>query len=396
MCLPHCPTYRLAHTESESPRGRIALLLALAKEELDADSTLKAHIDSCLTCRNCETVCPSGVQYSRLVVLGRELLQESFPDDDQLLNLIQGKSASAKLLNNLTSLYQGSPLQKLVRKSGMLGNSRLARLEKILPAQVSRAPLAAFYPALGTARGRVGLFTGCTGKQFDRESLHSAIVLLNHLGYDVHIPPEQQCCGALEHNQGKRQAAEAKRKANSRLFASLKLDKIVAIASGCSGHLKEYNRWQTDDEMESVPPFVDILELMTDDALTTLALDDINEIVAIHEPCSVRNIIGKPGLTEKLFKQFSQFTTVTLPDNDQCCGAAGSYMVTHQENADKLRDHKLDALIKHRPRYLVSANVGCALHLAAGARERGLDIEVLHPATLIARHLKSEAVRKSG
>jgi len=384
MCLPHCPTYRLSGDEAQSPRGRISIIQGLARGQLQPDAPALAHLDQCLLCRACERMCPSEVQYGKLMVGARRLYQpgkKHAAADRTVEALTEGR-----LPRGLARFYQRSGLRSLARATGLLKVLGLDRADRMLPALERSRPLPEHVPARGAERGKVALFTGCTGELFEPGALHGAAELLSRWGYSVRIPGEQACCGAMDQHAGERDRFEALARRNLAAFADPE-EMVVFIASGCGALLTGYAQWLQEPEAEAfsarVREISDFLSANADGP----ALRPLPEKVAIHVPCSQKNVLKAPNAARKLLEHIPRVQLVALPNADLCCGAAGHYVLDYPETADALRERQLEGLEGTGARYLVSTNVGCALHLAAGARERGLEVEILHPVELLARQL---------
>ncbi|MDH5784031.1 MAG: (Fe-S)-binding protein [Chromatiales bacterium] len=386
LCLPHCPTYQLHHSELESPRGRIALLQAVAAGKLSADESLLAHLDSCLVCRACEKMCPSKVPYGDLIDAGRALLREqgqpARPMVKQLLHQISDKKRLQRNGSLLRS-YQRSGVQRLLRASGLLKLTSIAGAEKALPPIPPRQTLAPLYPATGALRGRVGLFTGCISSLLEGEVQQAAIALLTTLGYEVHVPQNQRCCGSLHQHNGEPQRAAELADDNIPLFDEMGLDAVVSTASGCAAQLSEYPRLYGQGHT----PFYEVCDfLSTLEWPDTIQLKPLQQTVWLHLPCSQRNVIGNSGAVAQLLSRIPQLQLEALPENHLCCGSAGSYQLTRPDNASALRERKLN-LIDSTAELIVSNNLGCALHLQSGLEQRGSAVEVIHPLLLLVRAL---------
>lgn len=385
LCLPHCPTYRLLRNEADSPRGRIALMQAVATGKLEADNELCRHLDRCLACRACERMCPSKVEYGRLIDTTRDRLDR--PAGKALDSLLQAVADKQKLQRGATALrgYQRSGLQWLARKSGLLKGLDLGALEALLPAIPDAVKLNAHYPASAPARGAVGLFVGCIGSVMEGELQLATIRLLNVLGYDVHIPAGQGCCGSLHQHNGERGGAAALAQANSAAFAGLELEAVISTASGCAAQLFEYPALY--DETLGAPLYevCDFLQQYWPEDGPPLKHQPLRAV--LHLPCTQRNVLRRPDAAAELLARIPDLELEPLAGNDLCCGAAGSYMLTQPELAAELRQVKLDALQRQQPALLLSNNTGCAMHLANGMRAQGIELEVLHPVLLLARSL---------
>lgn len=386
MCLPHCPTYRRTGNEAESPRGRIALAQALARGQLPVDDGLAAHLNHCLGCRACESMCPSEVRYGLILGHARRLLAE------QRAQPLAGRAAMG-LLSRPAFLRAAvrlgaSPLSRLATPLSPTA-ARLIALAKARP-QHRLGPLES---AGRPRRGRVGLFLGCTGEAVDREALAATEYVLAVLGFDVERPSAQACCGAIHHAQGDRAGFERLAHDNLAAFDLQRLDAVISVASGCTAMLSEYSAWLKAPEAAAFSTKVTEITgfLAGLDWADAPAAAPLPATAAVHIPCTQANVLRRPEVASVVLERIPALKVVTLPDNRTCCGAAGLHMLQEPATAEALRDAKLDALVASDARYLVTTNVGCALHLAAGARERGLTVEVVHPVTLLARQLARAA-----
>lgn len=388
MCLPHCPTYQITRDEGESPRGRIALIQGLANGRLALNPRLENHLDHCLGCRACEAICPSGVAYGEIIDGGRALIhqQRKTAPARRLLNSLVPRPRRLRLLGRILRLLQRSGLQGLARSIGMTRALGLARLDALLP---PLAPLPAwrdYYPPVGNQRGEVALFLGCFADFADRPTLNAAVRILTRVGYGVHIPRRQACCGALHLHQGDRHIARHLAECNAAAFNTLRVDAVIDTASGCGATLVEYPRYdfpRLETPIRDINTFLADLPWPADLGLAPLA-----KKVAIHDPCSLSHVLRQAKAPYQLLARIPELETVALPDNRRCCGAAGSYMLTQAEIADRLRDDKIAALQQLDADILVTSNPGCALHLRAGINAAGLNIPVMHPVELLSQQLQ--------
>ena len=402
LCLPHCPTYLKTRDEGESPRGRIALMHALAGGELQLSARLEQHLDHCLACRACEAVCPSGVPYGELIDATRAEIKRRRPRPwpQRLARCIalDGLIARKPVLRaagNLLRAYQRVGLQRLARRSGVLRRLGLERMDALLPALPPRPRWRDYYPPRGELRGRVALFTGCVAELLDAPALHAAISVLTRLGLGVHVPSDQVCCGALHLHNGAPDQARRLAARNLAAFGSLDADAVVSVASGCGAQLREYDRLMHGCAPE--PDAVARFSLSVQDISQFLAglawppeieLEPLPVRVAVHDPCSLTHVMRRPRDPYALLGRIPGIELTPLPDNARCCGAAGSYLLTQPGMAQALLEDKIAHLRALAPAVLVTSNISCALHLAAGIRQAGLAIEVLHPVVLLERQLK--------
>ena len=398
LCIPHCPTYQLSQNENESPRGRISLIQGLLKGQLQADSSLLKHLDSCLQCRACESKCPSGVPYGQIMDSVRQQLttdkQLSPPWTSRLVMRLfaTGPRALGRIQHGIY-LYQWLKLHHLTRYLGYFGFSGLKRLHRLLPAQLEEPTRAiSLYPAdtKVPVKGKLSLFTGCANRLFDQEAQRASLFLLNRLGYVVSVPQEQVCCGALHRHEGRHETSDKLTAQNINSFARSQGEHIISIASGCSAHLKAYPERLNGESNVFASQVEDITAFLArakwPNAYTFAPLE---EKVLVHEACLQRNVLKQGTSSYELLAQIPQLDVESLNGNEFCCGAAGSHMLSQPVQADKLLAPKVDATREQKGSLLVTTNIGCALHIQAGLRERGILIEVMHPVTLLARQLRT-------
>jgi glycolate oxidase iron-sulfur subunit len=390
LCLPHCPTYAKTQDENESPRGRLSLIQGWAQGSLAATPELTRHVDNCLLCRSCESVCPAYVPYGRIVDHFRQATAGA------------GKPLSARL--KTTALRQGlsgawgAPLARKLMAGKAAGSIRKLAgvfgqgdLVSGLPETSSAKDWTGVHPAQGKREiARVSLFLGCTANLLDTETVASAIRLMTRLGVTVRVPEGQVCCGALHWHGGKTAATLERMESNLKAFGGAEGEAIVGFASGCGAMLRDYGEIRPSDEtarfskrIRDIGQFLAELPWPDD-----LELWPLSATASLHSPCSLRNVLKADLHAGVLLRRIPGLNTVPLPTQIRCCGAAGSYMLEHPEMAGALRDDALDAVLAAEPRFLLTSNPGCAMHLRAGLKQRGRgDIEVLHPVTLLARQL---------
>jgi glycolate oxidase iron-sulfur subunit len=352
------------------------------------DDRTHAHLDHCTGCRSCEAACPSGVHFGAIM----DEAHRRWPAPRRRPDLLDGLTQADRLQRSARWLrrYQRWGLQRLARASGVLRWFGLAQADQLLATVPDSPEWQPYYPATGVRRGDVALFTGCIANVFDRAALDAGRRLLNRLGYGVYLSPEQVCCGALHRHRGKSEQADALARQNVAAFAKLEVDAIVHTASGCTAQLSEYPLYLGEAALTFSAKVRDInqflLEVDWPEALQPAALA---QRVALHTPCSLSNILRQGDAPRRLLARIPELELLDLAQNTRCCGGAGSYMLEQREFARRLRDDKLAALQRLQPGVttLVSSNIGCALHLAAGLRESGQAVEVVHPLVLLERQL---------
>jgi glycolate oxidase iron-sulfur subunit len=397
LCLPHCPTYRVTGDENASPRGRIALMRALAQGDLPLSPRLEGHLAGCTACRACENVCPSYVGYGEVYFATRAALARAHPLSRARRRvrdlLIEHGLAAGFLRRTLIALlraYQMSGVQRLARASGGLRWLGLARIEALLPRIARYRPLPRRTAATGAPGGRVALFTGCVASVVDNDTLQAAIKVLTHLGYEVVVPRDQACCGALHLHAGDPERARRLMHRNLAAFDDPGVEAIVGVASGCTSTLVDYARHVGDDPRaaEFARKAQDIHAFLAQRPWPAqVTLRPQAETIALHEPCSLRHVLHAERHPAALLGRIPGLRVVPLSSNRWCCGGAGSYMLEQPAMAERLRADKIEELRALAPARLATCNLGCALHLAAGLRAAGLAMETVHPITLLARQL---------
>lgn len=384
LCLPHCPTYRLAATEAESPRGRIAFAQALAHGQLERTPSILAHLDNCLACMACERVCPSKVQYGELITTTRAWLADGGAPVRRARALgwlmarprLLGMLLRVANLPGLRQVLQSRAMQVLLRPFGM--DRPLAELPRLprVDANPSRASDA--------SRGRVGLFLGCVAASVDRDVHAAATNLLQALGYEVVLPRGQGCCGALALHNGDTAQANSLGDALRAVFAGAGMDTVLVSASGCFGTLRDHVFADSGIRVREIHEFLD-----ADAGIDTLKFRPLSERIAVHTPCTQRNVARADGAIARLLARVPQLQVDVLPTPPGCCGAAGDYFLRHPEKSDTLRAQTLDVALAQSPQTLVTSNVGCRVFLGNGLRERATDVCVVHPLVLLARQLEN-------
>ena len=341
LCLPHCPTYALAGMEAESPRGRIALMADLA--ETPGQSGVFKHLDACLGCRRCETACPAEVSYERLLVETRAVHPPAQTwREKAALWLMAHKS----LLNGGLGLYR-------------VAYPMLPARWRPLPCPVA----ATAEPA--PAHSRNALFTGCVADTYEGTTRTALLQLLHALGDDAAIPSSQGCCGQAARHAG--QATRATRLAAANRSAFAGFDRVLMLASGCRSALQD----------SAGVPVVDALEYLADRAAELPFRSAQGRHVALHVPCTAA-FHGSDQATRRLLARIPELQLSVLPDTG-CCGGAGLHQLADPDRAASLRAPVL-AAVPEDAEVLLSANIGCRLHLAG-------KLPVQHPIEFMAHYL---------
>jgi glycolate oxidase iron-sulfur subunit len=383
LCSSSCPTYVETGNEPDSPRGRIHLMRSIADGRVDhGDGAARQHLELCLDCRACESACPSGVQYGRLIEPFRAKLAES-----QLELTRPGVLQRALLFHILPYASRLKPLLGLARQAQQfqsLGVSRLlpAQLRELflaLPHRSSGRRLPRHVRAHGKRRARVALFLGCAGDAFYPETTVATARVLQHNGCDVLIP-RQACCGAIHYHSGRLVPARSLAAENVRAFANEEVDAIVSNAAGCGTMLKEY--CEIFGEMPGAANFSarvrDVNEFLVDLG-PRRPRHRLPMIATYHDACHLCHGQGVRDQPRELLRMIEGLELVPLEEGELCCGAAGTYNFTQPEMAERLGKRKAERIERSGARAVFAGNVGCLLQLSRYLRETKPPITLAHP-----------------
>lgn len=399
FCLPACPTYVLWGEEMDSPRGRIYMMAKASQGEAPLDQNFRQHMDNCLGCMACMTACPSGVQYNKLIEDTRPQIERHIPrpaDDSAFRKML---FATFPFTNRLRIMalpmlvYQRIGLQKLVRASGLLKllPKRFAAMEALLPT----VPDSLFHklPAVTSAttkkRLRIGMLAGCVQQVFFQHVNEATLRVLSAEGYEIIVPQQQSCCGALMVHSGIEDEARSLARKMIALFEKADVEYIVINAAGCGSTMKEYEYLLRDD-----PAWAERAKAFS------AKCRDISEILLLHPPqqirnplplrvayqdaCHLRHAQGIHTEPRALLRGIPQLDVAEISEASLCCGSAGVYNLLHPEPANELGDRKVENLLAAKAQALISANPGCLLQLQAGLRRRGVaQIPTFHMVELI-------------
>jgi glycolate oxidase iron-sulfur subunit len=390
LCLQNCPTYLQTGYEAESPRGRIHLIQALIEGRVESNAAYRQHIELCLVCRNCETVCPSGVHFGRIMEAGRAQLYEqaSLSVGERLLRRIVFKEllphrARLRALFAALMVYQRSGLQRLLRATRVLPKA-LADAESLLPELPKPfLPRWEVYPAVGPVRYRVGLFTGCVMRLVYGPVHEATLRVLRHNGCEVHVPREQVCCGALNVHGGEQEVATQLARQNMRAFLGRGLDAIVVNSAGCGATMKEYDQLLSDSESAD-------FARLTRDVTEFLASIDMQPFrrpvkrrITLQESCHLVHAQRIKDAPRKLLASMPGLELRDMAHPDLCCGSAGLYMMTQPAMSTRILDDKMQDVARTGAQTVVTANPGCMMQLQRGLHRSGIDGDVKHVVELI-------------
>ena len=411
LCLSACPTYAVTGLETESPRGRIALMKAVNEGRLEITPRVASHWDACLQCRACEAVCPSGVPYGRIMEKTRY----------QMLAQVEGASGNSRasrwflrsglpnlgrlrLGARLVRVYQRSRLQKLVR--GSRGLRLLPGPVADLEAQLPEIRGPAFGPTSRVYKGRerpdgsenkltVGLLSGCVMPLLQGGTMEAAVRVLTRNGCDVVVPEGQGCCGALNIHGGDLEYGRSMARRNIDVFLDAGVERIVTASAGCGSAMKEYDQLLADDPeyLEKAQRFsrlsVDITEL-----LVSLPLDPpkaaIFRRVTYQDPCHLAHAQRVTAAPREVLRCIPGLELVEMEEASMCCGAAGLYAVLQKDLAGKILDRKMRHIAATEAEQVVTANPGCMMQIEQGLRSMGKPARVVHVVDVLDEAYRAE------
>lgn len=396
LCLPTCPTFAELGVEMDSPRGRIRLMKNVQDGRLDADSAAFAdHMAKCLDCRACETACPSGVSFGKLMEAARSQVVAAHRPN--ILEAVLRRAAFRGLITSPTRLAVFARFGYVSKRLGArrilraVGLKRLAELLDLVPdAAPTSARLPARYAAIGVVRGTVALFTGCVMRAaFSATNAATARVLARN-GIEVLVPEAQTCCGALHAHAGERGDARELAKRNIATLEPLAVDAFIVNAAGCGANLKEYGWLLKDDKAwaergERFSARVkDASEYLAEKGLVA-APGPVRGTAAYDDPCHLihgQKISAQP---RALLAAIPELRLVPLAEADWCCGSAGTYNVTQPELAARLGHRKAQHIVRSGAEMVVTANPGCQMQIEAALRREGARVPVVHLMDLLDR-----------
>ena len=399
LCLNACPTYRELGLEMDSPRGRIYQMVQVSSSEAPMTEAYVQHIDLCLACRGCESACPSGVQYGRLVEAARADIEakrerpwfERFVRGLIFRHVLPSRTAIA-VAARLLWLYQRSGMRQLIRSTGLLAEvGDLGKAEKLAPTVETPFFYSSYgrvFPADGERRFRVALLGGCIANVFFARLNEATLRVLRRNGCEVTVPGDQTCCGALHVHSGLREEARALARKNIGALNAGGYDAIITNAAGCGSTLKEYGELLEHDpaygakarefasRVRDVTEFLASIEWNTQFGALPLT-------VTYQDSCHLAHGQKIRLAPRKLLRSVPGLQLCEMPLSDQCCGSAGIYNVLQPDMAGSLLAKKMDSVASTGAAVIVTANPGCMLQLRAGVAQSGSGQRVAHVAEIL-------------
>lgn len=404
LCTASCPTYLETGDENNSPRGRIYLMRAVTDGRLELNNTVKRHLDLCLDCRSCESACPSGVQYGRLIEPFRIETQQREAAEKNLRPgwfqswILYGLFPYPKRLQWAlmpARLAQWTGMDRLVERLGLLRllPEKLRRMQRLLPPLRTREPqLPEFLPAIGPRRARVALFTGCVAEAMFHHVNWATARVLQQNGCDVVIPRNQACCGAIHYHSGAGQPALQLARTNASAFQINDIDAVIINVAGCGSMLKDYGHVGEElakqDQMlrTSLDHFASKVKDVSEFLMQLGPIKPEGEVAmnaTYHDACHLCHAQRIREQPRDLMALVPGLKLIPLAESEICCGAAGSYNLTEPEMADRLADRKLKNILATGAQAVISGNAGCSLQIQAAIKQTGKPIWVAHPMEIL-------------
>ena len=378
ICTATCPTYVLLGDERDSPRGRIVLMKDMLEKGGTPTKEQVYHIDRCLSCLNCKTACPSSVNYQRLVDQARAHIQEHYqrPLADRLLRFVIAKVMTRPQLVRIGLLLAkiGAPIAKLLP-------GRLGAMARIGLAAHPQGPEPTHFPKPAIVKQRIAIMPGCVQGALAPQIDGAVGRVLARRGIELVALEGAGCCGALPHHMGRENDSRAWAKQAIEAYEQGQYDGVLITATGCSAQLKDYaHQFAGDSVWEKRAKKFAAAARDFADLCTPLAVTPPQPLrVAYHPACTLQNSLKLNGVGEALLEAAGFIVTPFL-ESHLCCGSAGTYSILQPDLSSQLRARKLGNIAAAEPDVLVSGNIGCLQHLAAG---EGLNQPILHIAELL-------------
>lgn len=365
MCLPHCPTYKVSQHEAESPRGRISLIKAFAEGNLEASDSLETHIQSCTGCLTCQNICPAKVDYQNILDAGKTMYRREQSFISRMLQRFSIQIATHHWGHTLISL--SSHFTKVLPK-----NRYTQLLHRVDKKKIANKASEHYSTS-------VNVFTGCTGNVFDSQTLNSLIKLLNMINVEAKLADNIQCCGALSQHSGLPKQAEQYLSELKSHLAKQTTGILLSFATGCGRQLNEHLSNGTIQHFDAMQ------WLHSQQSFKQLVFSSTSQTILVHTPCTVNT--SEQEIIYDILKRIPNIELIEFNDQLSCCGAGGMQLTSPEQSNQQLLKEKLSTIEKIQPDVIVSPNIGCSLNFKLGLDNTNLDIEVIHPLTLLARQL---------
>jgi glycolate oxidase iron-sulfur subunit len=393
--------------ENDGPRGRIQLMRMVADGRIELTDRMRRHLELCLDCRSCETACPSGVRYGRLIEPFRLAMEQADEKPEEKYDWFRAVilfglfpyADRMRLLLTPVRWAQQIGLFDAAERLGLLKliPGRLGRMLPLLPPPVKSGPkLPRFLPAVGRKRARVAFFVGCVADAMFRPTHWATLRVLQQNGCDIFIPPEQGCCGAIHYHAGDSRGARRMADANLVAFELDRYDAIVVNHGGCGAMMKEYGLHWRDGlqphrekfaaKVKDVNEFLDGLGMVPPQGR-------IEAVATYHDACHLGHAQGIMAAPRRLLATIPGLELRDLPESGICCGSAGTYNLREVDMSDRLSQRKIENILSTGAQIVLASNAGCLLQIQREVRQRRLPLRVMHPMDLLDLSYRGEQPR---
>jgi glycolate oxidase iron-sulfur subunit len=400
MCLAVCPTYEMTKNERSSPRGRIMLIKSVARGEMEISKLFADEMNFCLDCQACETACPAGVKYGSMVEAARvEVDNTSYRSflykflKRFLLGTIVGSRANLKFVSRLLRIYQNSFFRKMLHKSGIMKviSPNLEEIDELSPtvsSQFSDEIIPEITIPKGETKYRTAFLSGCLMNVMFAEVNKDTVDILRACDCEVFTPKDQICCGSLQSHNGDFDTAKKLARHTIDVFDRYNFDFMISNSAGCGAFMKEYVHILHDDTEYSDRARLfsqrvkDISEFLAA-ADITLNLNPFSEKITYHDACHLAHTQKITEQPRNILKSISNVNYTEMEEALWCCGSAGIYNIVHFEDSMVILKRKMENIRKTNAKLVLTGNPGCLAQLRYGAKRFRIDVEVMHPISLV-------------
>lgn len=407
MCLAVCPTYEITKLERSSPRGRIAMIKSVARGEMEMSRIFADEMNFCLDCQACETACPAGVQYGRMVETARVVVDNTeyvskvniFVKKFLLRNVVASRS-TLKFVSSLLKVYQKTGFQKFIRATSILKlfSKNLYEVEKLTPI-ISEKYSDSLIPEMifpkREVKKKVAFHFGCLMNTMFADINLDTIDILKECGCMIIAPKDQVCCGSLSGHNGDMKFALNQARKNIDVFEKHEYEYLISNSAGCGAFMKDYAHLLEDDQNYADRAKVfsskvkDITEYIVEQKPEwNFNLEVKPEFVTYHDACHLAHAQKITTQPREIIKKLAGDNYTELEEANWCCGSAGIYNVVRYEDSLKQLERKMNNIKNTNAKIVITGNPGCMGQIKHGAEKFNVDVEVLHPVTFIKRMLK--------
>lgn len=410
LCTSACPTYTELGDENDGPRGRVYLMRLVTEGKLGMSPRLRHHLELCLDCRACETACPSGIHYGRLIEPFRLTMEKQSETWAQRLDWFRQIILFRVFPYAERIRWALTPL-RIAQKMGLFDWAERLGLFKLIPGRLGQMitlvgppippgpKLPKFLPAIGRRRARVAFFVGCVADAMFRHTHWATLRVLQQNGCDVLIPQGQGCCGAIHYHAGHSEGARQMADANVAAFDLEEIDAVIVNHGGCGAMMKEYGlHWRDDGQparQRLAEKIKDVNEFL--DQLGPIApTGRIEAVATYHDSCHLRHAQKVREAPRRLLSLIPGLELRELPETDICCGSAGTYNLNHVPMAERLSQRKLDNIVSTQAQIVLASNAGCQLQIGREVRRQRKPMVVMHPMDLLDLSYRNETPQLPG